>query len=155
MSENIPRPAVTNSIGYLLRRAHKLSLPLAERTFAGQEITLTHWVTLILLRDGIVSTSGALARCLGHNSGATTRMLDQLEERRLIARQRSAEDRRIIDLTLTDAGLVTANRFVPHMDNMWDDLLDDFDADERTMLKLLLQRLVARLDIKTAERGVG
>ncbi len=150
-----PHSEVTNSIGYLLRRAHKLSIPLAESTFAGHEITLTHWITLILLRDGIVSTSGALARCLGHNSGATTRMLDQLEERRLIARQRSAEDRRIIDLTLTDAGLAMVNRFVPHMNSVWDDLLDDFDADERTMLKTLLQRLVARLDAKTAERGVA
>ncbi|TVV69716.1 MarR family winged helix-turn-helix transcriptional regulator [Sphingomonas solaris] len=138
----------TRSLGYLLRRAHKLSLMLAETMFVGLELSFIQWVALMQLRDGLADTSGGLARCLDHDTGAMTRMLDQLETRGFIARRRSRSDRRVIHLDLTAEGTAAANRMVPRVVALWNDLLVDFTPEEAKALGGLLQRLVARLDKK-------
>ncbi|WP_156678310.1 MarR family winged helix-turn-helix transcriptional regulator [Sphingomonas profundi] len=135
----------TNSLGYLLRRAHKLTMQVGEESFSDEDLSFTQWVALIQLRDGLVDTCGALARCLGHDGGATTRMLDQLEERGLIARQRSTSDRRVIHLSLTPVGRDAANRLVPRVAGLWDMLMEAFTPEEDAMLLSLLRRLIDRL----------
>lgn len=143
----------TQSIGYLLRRAHRLSLQLAEGTFVGAELSFVQWIALVLLRDGAVDTAGGLARTLGHDGGAMTRMLDQLETRGLVVRDRSTTDRRVVHLSLTALGREAANRLAPRVMALWDELLADFAADEVTQLTGLLHRLIARMSTLTSERG--
>jgi len=53
------------------------------------------------VRDGIALNPKDICIQLRHDSGALTRVLDQLESRGLVLRQRSAEDRRAIELHLT------------------------------------------------------
>jgi DNA-binding MarR family transcriptional regulator len=143
------------SIGYLLRRAYKLSVPLAESLFVGQELSFTQWIALIQLRTGVIDTCGALARFLDHDSGATTRMLDQLEGCGLVSRRRSATDRRVVHLSLTDAGHNAAEALMPRIDALWRDVLTGFDPKEVTLLTRLLQRLIDRLDAETVNRGLA
>lgn len=143
-------PVLPTSIGYLLYRARKLSLAQAERAVVDDEIGLTQHFALLHLRDGLADTSGGIARALDHDSGATTRMLDQLEERGLVTRRRSDRDRRVIHLALTPAGHALANRMALRLHGLWDDLLDPFAPSDRAALTSLLQRLVARLESRTA-----
>jgi DNA-binding MarR family transcriptional regulator len=147
--------APAESIGYLLRRAHKLSVALAEDAFVGGELSFIQWLALMLLREDVVDTCGGLARCLDHDSGATTRMLDQLEARGLIARQRSAVDRRVVHLVLTEAGRAATEALMPRIAGMWHNVLAGFDAGEVTLLTGLLQRLVVRLEAQGAARGLA
>ena len=93
-----------DSVGYLLRRLHTIWLGRFEQVLGRKDMTLTQWIVLIRLRDGLVRTAADIARCLQHDSGALTRVLDQLERRGLIARRRSAQDRRVVELQLTRAG---------------------------------------------------
>ncbi len=72
-----------------------------EGLFAEQGCTLQQWVVLMHLRDGLAITVADLCRDLHHNSGAMTRLIDQLESRNLIERRRNSEDRRVIELSLT------------------------------------------------------
>jgi DNA-binding MarR family transcriptional regulator len=109
----------------------------------------------MLLREDVVDTCGGLARCLDHDSGATTRMLDQLEARGLIARQRSAVDRRVVHLVLTEAGRAATEALMPRIAGMWHNVLAGFDAGEVTLLTGLLQRLVVRLEAQGAARGLA
>ena len=136
----------TDSIGYLLRRASRASSQLAENAFDGEELSFPQWISLVLLRNGIADTAGALARCVGHDAGAMTRLLDQLEERGLLRRERSKSDRRVVHLTLTDEGRSAIRRLAPRIAGLWDDLLEDFTVEEVGVLKSLLDRLVLKLD---------
>ena len=138
---------VTDSFGYLLRRAHRGSAQLAESTFVGEELSFPQWVSLVLLRDGIADTAGGLARCLGHDAGAMTRLLDQIEDRGLMCRERSKADRRVVHLALTAEGRVAIARLMPKIDGLWEDLLEDFSVEEIAVFKSLLRRLVDRLDV--------
>ena len=135
-----------NSVGYLIRRLNNLTMPHAEARFADQELTFTHWIALMSLRDGISRTCSDIARHLGHDTGATTRLLDQLEARGLIARCRDETDRRVVNLTLTDAGHSVATELMPRTVKFWNDMLADFTAAEATTLIALLTRLLRRME---------
>ena len=46
------------SLGYLLRRAHKLMSQQAEQVFAGRDLTLSQWIVLKMIDEGSVGTPG-------------------------------------------------------------------------------------------------
>jgi DNA-binding MarR family transcriptional regulator len=134
------------SIGYLLRRLNNLMTPRAEARFASQDLTFSHWVALICLRDGVVGTCADIARHLNHDSGATTRLVDQLESRGLVARNRSKTDRRVVHLTLTPKGRAVTKALAPTTIDFWNEALSTFTAAEATTLIGLLSRLLQRLE---------
>ena len=134
------------SPGYLLRRAQQLLNPRVEALFAERELTLTQWIALKLLRDHMVSTGAELARHLGHNSGATTRLIAQLEARGFLQRRRRDDDRRLVALELTEAGKAAVAAMTPVVAGLWRTLLADFSNDEAATMVALLRRLVDRLE---------
>ncbi|MEZ5565858.1 MAG: MarR family winged helix-turn-helix transcriptional regulator [Gammaproteobacteria bacterium] len=143
------------SVGYLVRRVNNLMMPHAQARFADQELTFTHWIALMSLRDDIACTCSDIARHLGHDTGATTRLIDQLEARGLVARRRDDADRRVVNLTLTDEGHAVATELMPRTVSFWNDMLADFTPTEAGTLVELLTRLLIRMEaepITTAER---
>jgi DNA-binding MarR family transcriptional regulator len=134
------------SVGYLVRRLHNLMLPQVEGRFADAELTFTQWVTLMGLREGLVKTCVDIARHLGHDTGATTRMLDQLEARGLVERTRDTSDRRVINIALTTKGKAMAKKQAPRMVDFWNTMLVDFSPAEADTLIDLLTRLLSRIE---------
>jgi DNA-binding MarR family transcriptional regulator len=135
-----------NSVGCLIRRLNNLMTPRAEARFADEELTFSHWVTLMCLRDGLASTCADIARHMNHDSGATTRLVDQLEKRGLLTRSRSKTDRRVVHLTLTADGKAMAKALAPRTMNFWNDMLDGFTTAEAGMLIEMLTRLLQRME---------
>ncbi|MEI9995652.1 MAG: MarR family transcriptional regulator [Rhizomicrobium sp.] len=134
------------SLGYLIRRLHNLTMPRAEALFADAEFTFSHWVTLMALRDGIATTCAGIARHLDHDTGATTRLVDQLEKRGLLTRTRNTDDRRVVDLKLTAEGVAIAAELMPRITDFWNDVLDDFSHAEATSLIALMTKLMDALE---------
>src|SRR5512137_2298662 len=97
-----------DSVGYLIRRLYTLLLARFEGALTQADFTLTQWIVLIQLREGIARTASDLASDIGHDSGAITRVLDQLERRGFLQRTRSSQDRRVVELKLTPAGKAIA-----------------------------------------------
>ena len=142
-----------NSIGYLIRRIHKLGLSRVEADFADLEITFTQWAVLALLHSGIANTCGGLARNLGHHSGAMTRVLDQLEERALLQRVQDPEDRRVTKLHVTDEGRAMIAARGRRVMGIWNEYLEGFDRQEVLALIELLTRLLGRLEFLEGNCG--
>lgn len=136
------------SLGFLLRRSFKLMNQQAEHRFAGRDLTLSQWIVLKMMDEGVANTAGEAARLLGHNTGATTRLVDQLEAHGLVERRRGAEDRRVVSLVLTPAGKSKVKTWEVDMQRFFDELLAGFSPDEVTMLVDLLSRLVERLEAR-------
>ena len=137
---------VRESIGYLMKRTSAMMTDRIEATFESHGFTFTQWVVLMYLRDGIGVTPATICRDIRHDSGALTRVIDQLEERGLIERQRSREDRRAIELRLTPAGREMAEQLLPLTVNCLNEALDVFTVDEAQQLKNLLQRMFDHLE---------
>ncbi|HEY4125894.1 MAG TPA: MarR family transcriptional regulator, partial [Rhizomicrobium sp.] len=134
------------AVGYLIRRLHNLIVPHAEAIFADEELTFSHWVALVSLRDGLTQTCSDIARHMDHDSGATTRMVDQLEARGLVKRVRSTQDRRVVKLSLTADGRAVAKELTPRILDFWNGVLKDFSTSEVTVLIDLLTRLLSRVE---------
>ncbi len=134
------------SVGYLIKRLHGLYMPRIEALFANEELTFSHWIALIALRDGVASTCADIARHMNHDSGAVTRLVDQLERRGLLTRERSKDDRRVVVLSLTPQGRNVVRTLMPHVIDFWNGALDEFSPEEFEHLVELLTRLAARIE---------
>ncbi|HEX2593686.1 MAG TPA: MarR family transcriptional regulator [Rhizomicrobium sp.] len=141
------------SIGYLVKRVNALLLPKVEELFGDAELTFTHWIALKALRDGFGDTCADIARHMNHDAGATTRIVDQLEQRGLVERRRSTEDRRVVHLSLTADGKAMLRALTPRVVNYWNGILDDFSHAEVTQMIDLLSRLVDRFE-EDAEKAL-
>jgi DNA-binding MarR family transcriptional regulator len=135
-----------SSIGYLVKRAQCLMSDCLDVAFAKQDFTFMQWVVLMYVRDGIGVTATDICRDYRHDQGALTRVIDQLEERGLIERQRSAEDRRVVQLSLTAQGRRTVESLIPVVVERLNTALDGFTVAEVSEFTRLLNKLVSRVE---------
>lgn len=136
------------SVGYLLRRASALMGDVVDPAFAEAGFTFTQWTVLIRLQEGIPLNPKNICGELRHDSGALTRLLDQLAERGLIERSRGRLDRRTVDLHLTDAGRAVVAKLTPLVVEKLNLTLGDFSAEEHAEFGRLLQKFIDGLEVQ-------
>lgn len=139
------------SLGYLVRRINKLGIARVEAAFDGCDISFTQWVVLALVSTEVATTCTELSRNMDHDKGALTRVVDQLEERGLVARRRDEEDRRVSKLSATDAGQAIVSDLATRVIEVWNTVLRDFDHQEVGRLIDMLTRLLDRLELADAD----
>jgi DNA-binding MarR family transcriptional regulator len=77
----------------------------ADKRLAGLDMSAAQWIIIANLAGPEGPKSAAdLCKGISYDAGAMTRMLDRLESKGLIRRTRSAEDRRLMNLELTEEG---------------------------------------------------
>jgi len=131
-----------DSVGYLIRRLYTLLLARFEGALAQADFTLTQWIVLIQVRDGLARTASDIANDLGHDSGALTRVVDQLERRGYLQRTRSAQDRRVVELALTPAGHAIIDELLPLVVDHTNTALAPLSKSEFVQLRSYLVRLL-------------
>ncbi len=130
-----------NSLGYLLKVNQSLMQECAERIFAQHDISFIQWIALQKLIEGVAITASDLCRTMFHDNGAITRMLDQLEEKGYVERHRSLQDRRVVELQVTQAGRDKVKQLTPLVVNKLNCALAPFTQDEFIQLTNLLEKL--------------
>ena len=133
------------SIGYLVKRAHSLMLDVMEPLFESHGFTFVQYVILAWVRDGIAVNPKDICSQYRHDSGALTRVIDQLAERGLLERVRRGPDRRKVELQLTDAGRVAIEGLVPLVVDKLNLALGEFSTEEFHELVRLLLKLNATI----------
>jgi DNA-binding MarR family transcriptional regulator len=141
-----------NSVGYLIKRAQSMMLDVLEQVFEEHGFSYVQYVILSWVRDGIAVNPKDICVQFRHDSGALTRVIDQLAERGLLERVRRDRDRRKVELQLTEAGRNTVERLVPLVVEKLNLALADFSSEEvKEFLRLLIKlntRLQSTLDTK-------
>lgn len=135
-----------DSLGFLLHQAKiRLAQALDDR-IGDLDITSAQWTVLkqVALRNG--ETASALCKCMGCDTGSMTRMIDRLEEKALIRRERSTTDRRVVQLHVTDSGKALLPLIVPRVVDVLNQALTDFTPEEVALTKQVIARIVANLD---------
>ncbi len=133
---------VRGSVGYLIRRARNMMTARVEAEFDRRAVTFVQWIVLMQLRDGLASTAAEMSRDMCHDSGALTRVLDQLEQRALIERRRNRADRRTVEIGITPAGVAMANSLVPTVVDLLNGALAGFTQDEAETFTRLLNKFI-------------
>lgn len=131
-----------DSVGYLMRRIISLVSQGVERELEPAGLTNAQWVPLLKLQMGLASTVAELARECDLDAGSMTRLLDRLEAKDLCRRVRSLDDRRVVNLELTDAGRIAAKEIPMVLCRLQNELLAGFSQDEWQLLKVFLRRIL-------------
>jgi len=140
-----------DSVGYLVRRLYSILSNRIEAQFAEQGLTLMQWIVLLYLRDGLALTASDIAREFRHDSGALTRVVDQLERRGLLTRERSVRDRRVVELHLTRAGRKTIDKLLPRVVGELNAALAPLSRDEFEQFQRYLVRILEHLQDDRAD----
>jgi DNA-binding MarR family transcriptional regulator len=130
------------SAAYLMRRILTLMAAEVDEALEPQGLTSAQWVPLLKLHMGHASTVAELARECQLDAGAMTRLLDRLEAKGLIARVRSSEDRRVVNLELTKEGRDAARHIPKVLCKVQNAFLTGLNVEEWQQLKHLLQRIL-------------
>src|SRR5215467_8745864 len=116
----------------LIRRVDRHMQPL--------ELTGMQWKPVLMLWLKRADTVAGLARISQVGFASMSRMLDRLEEKDLLRRERSANDRRVVHLHLTPKGKKIANRIWPIVVDGMHVHLDGFKKEELVQFSDFLGR---------------
>jgi DNA-binding MarR family transcriptional regulator len=131
-----------DSVAYLMRRLLISFSSHVQLELDPRGLTNAQWVPLYKLHTGHGSTAAELARHCHLDAGAMTRTLDRLEAKNLIRRVRSSEDRRVVNLELTDEGRHAAVQIPEALCKVLNAHLQGFTAPEVELLKSMLLRMI-------------
>jgi DNA-binding MarR family transcriptional regulator len=133
------------SPGRLLRQVSQLVRSRVEHSLADRASSCHCWLALKLLDEKAVRNVSDLARYLGVTTGGVTRIVDTLETKGWIERDRSAHDRREVLLNLTPLGRDEMRELMRGLVASWTEVLSVFADDEFEefvrLVTLLRQRL--------------
>lgn len=141
------------SIGYLMRQILSTVAQEVDRQLAHTDLTNAQWVPLFKLYMNQASTVAELARACQLDAGATTRTLDRLEAKGLCRRVRSEEDRRVVNIALTDTGKEAASEIPVVLSRVQNAYLAGFSEEEFQTLKGFLRRILANTQASTTSTG--
>jgi MarR family transcriptional regulator, multiple antibiotic resistance protein MarR len=138
------------SIGALLSRVKIEMLATLDRELAQDkrlaplEMSAAQWIIVANLASGPGEPKSAadLCKVISYDAGAMTRMLDRLEAKGLIRRTRSSQDRRLLNLELTEEGRAAYPRMREIAMNVTNRYLRGFSKTEARQLESLLNRML-------------
>lgn len=134
------------SIGYLLKRGYLQLANAIDQELAPYDLTHPQFAILMMIKQRNCATAADLARESFGDTGAVTRMLDRLEAKGILRRVRSVEDRRIVNIELTEIGKLVTEKMPVAAINVMNRHLQNFSADELAQFKQLLRKLTAPAD---------
>ena len=137
-------------VGHLVGRVRAELLAALDRELAAEErlaqleVTGAQFVIIAtLMSDARARCASDLCKGISYDAGAMTRMIDRLESKGLLRRERGADDRRLVFLELTDQGreLYPAMREVSR--RVQNQFLRGFTPGEARQLEDFLRRVLA------------
>jgi len=130
------------SVGYLMGRARASLLSGLDRELEHFGISGMQFAVLKHLSEGSARTAAELCRFMQYDTGAMTRILDRLEAKGLVRRERSREDRRAVVLRLPPSGRTQLPRLAAAAGRVLEDHLAGFSTTEVEALKGYLGRMI-------------
>src|SRR5215472_1555894 len=131
------------SVGQLMSSARASLLASLDAELEQFGLNSTQYIVLKHLGEGAARTAADLCRLNRYDTGAMTRILDRLEEKGLVRRERGREDRRVVFLRLAPAGRALLPRLMAVGTRIVDAHLAGFGTEELEALKGYLQRMIA------------
>jgi DNA-binding MarR family transcriptional regulator len=131
---------------YLLNRAGARIAAAFSEEMRPLGATLQMWRVLAALREQDGRRMGSLSETTSIEVSTLTRLVDNMENKRLVARRRDATDARVVALHVMPAGRRLTQRILPIAERYESVALAGFSAAESQILKAALRRLYANMD---------
>ncbi len=128
--------------GFLLRRAHQISVSLFMDQSATLGVTTTQYGILVILRAFEGLDQIGLSKKVGLDRSTTGLVIKKLEQDGLVVRVEDAQDRRRKIIVLTAKGERKLESLRPAAARAQEIALSAFDRDEATQFLQLLEKFV-------------
>jgi len=139
-------PLIYDRPGFLLRRAHQLSVGLFERHCAEFGLTPPQYGVLSVLSYAPDIDQITLARALGYDKVTISHVVRGLEARSLLTRESSSAGRRRMVIRLTRQGRTLLRQTAAGAARAHDELLRPLPPEEQGHLLRLLDQLCSALE---------
>ena len=114
---------------------------LHRRNVCGQGETLAQCFILSSVPDDGIQMS-SLARKLGIDNSTLTRLMENLEKHNLAFRKRGENDRRLVNVFLSEQGQAVMSRFEERIEDLASRILEDLPPEKREPVKESLELLL-------------
>ena len=133
------------SMGYRIKLLSQLLSRKFQERLDPFGLTSFHWVVLCCLweEDGLATSS--IGEKLQQVGGTLTGVLDRMEDRNLVRRERDQHDRRVWRIWLTDAGKKLKDILPPIAAEIREHALKDIPNADREKLSELLDQVINNL----------
>jgi DNA-binding MarR family transcriptional regulator len=141
-AERYPDADITavSSFLHLLRVATDLSIALDSCLSKHQLLQGRWWILILLMReDSKTATPSALAEKAGVSRATMTGLVDGLEQGSLVERIYSKDDRRSVQIKLTEAGQAKLDKVMPDYYRRVRKCMQSLDENKRAQLQQVLE----------------
>ena len=128
------------SLGYLIRDSYRAFTKVLHDLIEAHGVAIGHWYFLreLWVEDGL--TQRELSRRAGIMEPTTAAAVNTMEEKGLIRRERNPDDRRKVNIYLTDAGRALQDELLPYVKEVNEMAATDISPDEIAQLRALLEK---------------
>lgn len=144
MAKNVTEDLRFKSFGYWVTRLQRAMQTTFLARLAEHGVTSAEWVVLGQIKQG-VATPVEIADRMNVDRAAVSRLLSQLEHKRLILRSPHARDKRSAVFSLTEDGEALLPLLVQASQRTNDEFLRLLPAEERTEISRLIRKLGERV----------
>ncbi|WP_269901968.1 MarR family winged helix-turn-helix transcriptional regulator [Paenalcaligenes faecalis] len=133
----------------ILRALRRITRSIAlhsRQLSAGSNITAPQLVCLRTVIDKGPLTATMISREMHVSPSTVVGILDRLEDKNLVVRERSREDRRIVYVSATTAGKDLAQSTPSPLQQKLSEALQQLSEDEQVQITMALERVVALID---------
>src|SRR5882762_6047135 len=140
--------SVSKSVFRLINRVKTEALAALDQALASDpevsalEVSAAQYVIIATLAEQEASSSTQLCKSFSYDAGAMTRMVDRLEAKGLVQRRRCIDDRRLINLELTESGWALFPKMKALTGAVKTRFLQGFSKAEVEQLEAYLQRML-------------
>jgi len=136
------------SVGHLMNRVRTAMFAAldaelgADTDLARFEVSAAQFVVIASLAMGEADSASQLCKGISYDAGAMTRMIDRLESKGLIRRRRDADDRRLVNIELTEQGREAFPKMRQCAMGVLNRFLRGFTQNEARQLESFLNRML-------------
>jgi DNA-binding MarR family transcriptional regulator len=134
------------SVGYLMRETHRAFMRELQARIAPQGVTQGMWFFLRVLWEEDGLTQRELSQRVRMMEPTTVTALNNMEKRGLVLRVRNPDDRRKVNIFLTERGRRLRARLLPHAVATNQVALTGLGETEVEQLRAILRRMKRNLD---------
>ncbi|MBD2060118.1 MarR family transcriptional regulator [Oculatella sp. FACHB-28] len=132
-------------LGYRIKLLSQLMARKFQERLDPFGLTPFHWVVLCCLWEENGLATSSIGEKLQQVGGTLTGVLDRMEERGLVRRERDRQDRRIWRIWLTEAGDQLKQELLPIAQDIREETLEGMSETERQVLSGLVDQAIANL----------
>ena len=143
--------SLRSSTGYWVTRLARAFEADLEKRLAVHEVTRASWAVLSAIQHHGKTTPAAPASFIGIDRAAITRHLDRLEKQELVQRHHSSTDRRVVNLKLTQKGLMLVSELAAESLATNAKFTAGLDQSEIDAVQVIIEKMLSNSDAVVAD----